>query len=298
MIVQDAGFIAEEILLLGSRSICMYLVRGESYALLGGGVPWVVHRLESQLEQYEVDRSRIRYLVISHAHHDHCGAVPYLLRRYPHMEIIASDYCAHLLNKSKPVELMRSLNRQTLDHMKRPHHYDGTSLDFEPIPVSTRVSDGDCLDLGGGITLQFYLTPGHSRCSMSTYVPAIHGLFPADALPFPENDDKLIVTANHDYDDYIRSLEKLQELSIALIGYEHGGTLTGEDAATIIPRSLAATVQQRERIRERYDELKDLDPLVDEIAGKYQSLQLFSMVPPALLRAIINRMVRSALGMV
>jgi glyoxylase-like metal-dependent hydrolase (beta-lactamase superfamily II) len=276
----------------------MYLVRGESYALLGGGVPWVVHRLETQLDQYQVDRSRIRYLVISHAHHDHCGAVPYLLRRYPQIEIVASDYCAHVLSKSKPVELMRSLNRQTLDQMKQPHWYNGTSLDFEPIPVSIRVSDHDYLDLGDGITLQFYLTPGHSRCSLSTYVPALEALFPADALPFPENGDKLIVTANHDYDDYIRSLEKLQALSIRLIGYEHGGTLTGEDAATIIPRSLAATREQRDRIRERYDELKDLDLLVDEIAGKYHSLQLFRLVPPAVLRAIIDRMVRSALEMV
>lgn len=298
MIVQDAGFVADQILLLGSRSICMYLVRGESYALLGGGVPWVVHRLETQLDQYQVDRSRIRYLVISHAHHDHCGAVPYLLRRYPHIEIVASDYCAHILGKSKPVELMRSVNRQTLDHMQSPHSYEGTSLDFEPIPVSIRVGDDDCLDLGDGITLQFYLTPGHSRCSLSTYVPALEALFPADALPFPENGDKLVVTANHDYDDYICSLEKLQALSVALIGYEHGGTLIGEDAATIIPKGLAATRQERKRIRERYDELKDLDQLVDEITEKYRSLKLFSMVPVPVLRAIIDRMARSALDMV
>lgn len=298
MIVQEAGFVADQILLLGSRSICMYLVRGESYALLGGGVPWVVHRLETQLDRYQVDRSRIRYLVISHAHHDHCGAVPYLLKRYPHIEIVASDYCAHILNKSKPVELMRSVNRQTLDHLKQPHSYDGISLDFEPIPVSIRVSDDDCLDLGDGITLRFYLTPGHSRCSLSTYVPALEALFPADALPFPENSDSLVVTANHDYDEYICSLEKLQALSVGLIGYEHGGTLTGEDAAAIIPKGLEATRQQRERIRERYDALKDLDQLVDEITDKYHSLKLFSMVPSAVLRAIIDRMVRSALEMV
>ncbi len=299
MILQNPGFITDQILLLGSSKICMYLVRGESYALLGGGVPWVVHRLETQLEQHHIDRSRIRYLIISHTHHDHCGAVPYILKRYPHIEIVASDYAAQILNKSKPVELMRSLNRQTLDKMKLPHQYDGTSLDFEPIPASIRVSDGDCLDLGCGITLQFYLTPGHSRCSLSTYVPALNALFPADAVPFPENGSaKLVVTANHDYDDYIGSLEKLLPLPINLIGYEHGGVLTGEDAEKMIPRSLAATLEQRQRIRERYAELKDLDLLVDELAGKYHSLELFSLVSPAIMRAMTDRMVRSALGMI
>ncbi len=296
MILQNLDFIAEQILLLGSRNIRMYLLRGESYALLGGGVPWVVHRVETQLDQYDIDRSRIRYLIISHAHHDHCGAVPYFLKRYPHIEIVASDYCAHILSKSKPVEFMRSLNRQTLDNMKLPHQYKGVSLDFESIPTSIRVSDGDALDLGSGITLRFYSTPGHSRCSLSTYVPALESLFPADALPFPENgNDKLIVTASHDYDDYIRSLEKLLPLPIRLIGYEHGCMLTGEDAAKMIPKSLAAAMQQRQRIRERYDELGDLDLLVDEIAGKYLSLEFFNLVPPAIMRAMTDRMVRSAL---
>ena len=50
---------------------------------------------------------------------------------------------------------------------------------------------------------------------------------------------QLIFTANHDYDDYIRSL-KTPSTSIALIGYEHGGMLAGKDAATMIPRSLTA----------------------------------------------------------
>ncbi len=298
-ITQDLDCISDHILPLGSRNIRMYLVRGESFALLGGGVPWMVQRLETQLDEHGIDRSRIRCLVISHVHHDHCGAVPYLLRRYPHLEVIASDYGAHLLSKSGPVELIGSLNRKTLEAMNLPGEYKGMSLDFEPIPVSLRAGDGDSLDLGGGITLRFYSTPGHSRCSLSTYIPELRALFPADALPFPEpGSDKLTVTASHDYDDYVRSLEKLLLLPIELIGYEHGGMITGEDAAMMIPKSLAATLQQRRRIRDRYDELKDLDRLVDELAGKYQSLELYSMVSSDVMRATMHRMVRSALGMV
>ena len=298
MILQNPCFIKDEILLLGTRSSCMYLVQGEFYALLGGGVPWVVHQLETQLDQYHIDRSLIRYLVISHAHHDHCGAVPYLLKRYPHIEIVTSDYGADVLNMSKAVELIKTVNRQTLDKMKKPHWYNGIPLDFHPIPVSHRVSDGDCLDLGGGITLQFYLTPGHSRCSLSTYIPGLRALFPADALPLPKDGGKFIITANHDYNDYIRSIKKLQTLGVDLIGFEHGGMLSGADVATVVPRSLAATLQQRQRITEIYDKLHDLDRLIDEITEKYYTGEFFDMVPPAVLRAFMNRMVRSALGMV
>ena len=87
-------------------------------------------------------------------------------------------------------------------------------------------------------------------------------------------------------------------LSIRLIGYEHGGIITGEDAATMISRSLAVTLEQRQRIRERFEELQDLELLVDETAQKYHALDFFSMAPLEVIRAMLSRMVRSALGMV
>jgi len=299
MRMQKPGFITEQILFLGSRNICMYLVMGEQYALLGGGVPWEVPRLEAQFDQYQVDRNRIRYLVISHSHHDHCGAVPYLMSKYPYIQTVASEYSAYILSRNKPVRLIKDVNRKTIEMLNCPHSFNGISLDFRPIAVSLRIGDGNQLDLGGGLSLRFYQTPGHSRCSLSVYVPELEALFPADSVPFPETrTDKLTVTANHDYDDYIRSLEKLKPLSTRIVGYEHGGVLTGNDAEAIIPRGLAATHQQRERIRKRYEELKDFERLVEEMAEKYHSLQLFRLVSSDVMHAIIEKMVKSALGLV
>jgi glyoxylase-like metal-dependent hydrolase (beta-lactamase superfamily II) len=299
MLIQEAGFVADNVLLLGSRHICTYLIMGDAYALLGGGVSWEVARLEAQLDRFQVDRDRIRYVVVSHAHYDHCSAVPYLKQCHPHLKVVASDYGAHILNKPQAVELMRNVNRQTLDALQKPHHHNGISLEFKPVPVAVKVGDRDRIDLGGGLTLEFYLTPGHSRCSLSTYAPQRKALFPAEAVPYPEsNRGKLIVTATHDYDDYIRSLKKLQPLEIRLVGYEHGGALTGRAAASIILRGLNATRRQRQRIIERYNELQDLDRLVQETAESYHGLQLFHSIPFDLLRAIIRRMVRSALRQV
>lgn len=299
MITVKPGWISQRLLLLGSRHFCLYLLKGRHCALLGGGVAWEVPRIESQLDRYGVDRRQIRYLVISHAHHDHCGAVPWLLKRYPHIQAVASEYGAHILNKTKPVDLMRRLNQETLDALGRPRSYQGTSLDFEPIEAKIKVNSTDQIDLGQGLSLRFYLTPGHSRCSLTTYVPEIKALFPADAVPIPDpQGNGLTVTANHDYDDYIASLKLLEPLPIDFIGYEHGGYLTGGEAETIIPRGLAATRKQRQRIVKRYEALNDLPALVAEIAVKYQATELFKLVPGKVMRAIIDRMVRSALGRV
>ena len=287
------------ILVLGSTISCLYLIKGHNYALLGGGVSWEVAQLEAQLNRFRIDRRRLRYLVISHVHHDHCGAVAYLLRRYPHLQTVASPYAAHLLQNDKTLRVINQLNRAALNRLNLPHHYDGVSLDFEPIAVAHEVLDDDRLDLGCDLSLRFFLTPGHSRCSLTTYVPEQMALFPADAVPMPQHHgEKLIVTANHDFADYINSLTKLRPLAIRWVGYEHNGVLTGAAAETIIQRSLEATRQQRRRIVARYETLQDMDLVVTEIAAKYKALPLFRAVPDATMHAIIQRMVSSALGRV
>jgi len=266
---------------------------------LGGGVNWEIAQLEAQFNYFGIDRSRIRYLVISHVHHDHCGAVAYLLRRYPHLQTVASPYGAHLLQKDKPLRVINELNRAALKRLNLPPHHDGLALDFDPIVVTHQVHDNDGMDLGRELTLRFFLTPGHSRCSLTTYVPEHMALFPADAVPMPhDHGQKLIVTANHDFDDYLTSLTKLRPLAIRLVGYEHNGVLTGTAAETIIQRSLEATRRQRQRIVTRYEALQDLDRVVTEIAAKYKALSIFREVPDATMHAIVHRMVRSALGQI
>lgn len=296
MRVDIPGFIDDRILMFGSRQVTSYLVMGACYAWIGGGTAWGVPRLEEQLDRFHIDRSRIRYLVVSHAHHDHCGAVPYLCRKYPGIEVVASTYSAYLLTREKPVQLMKALNARTLDRLGMDHSHDGIPLDFADIHVTHGMGDGDRLDLGDGLSLQFFNTPGHSRCSLSAYLPERRILFPGDAVPFPERGrNELTVTANHDYPDYLSSLTKLRPLSINMVAYEHCGMLNGNDAKQIVSRGLAASLKQRERIRTRFRELGDAKRLVDETVAKYQTVDLFRLLSVDVLRPIIRRMVLSAI---
>jgi 2-aminobenzoylacetyl-CoA thioesterase len=293
--VSEPGPLTDEITLLGSPQTTSYLVKGEVYALLGGGTAWGVPRIEEQLDRFRIDRGRIRYVVVSHVHHDHCGAVPYLVQRYPWIEVVASAYGAELLAKAKPVRVMRDLNARTLDRLGRSHSHDGVPLDFEEFAVSHPVAGGAELALGRGLTLRFVPTPGHSRCSMTTYLQERRVLFPGDSIPYPERGRaELTVTANHDYADYLASLEALSDLPIEIVAYEHGGALTGDGARTVIARGQEASLRQRQRIRRRLHELGDLELLVEETAAKYRTLELFQVVPADDLRAIVRRMVRSA----
>jgi glyoxylase-like metal-dependent hydrolase (beta-lactamase superfamily II) len=134
------------------------------------------------------------------------------------------------------------------------------------------MGDGDGLDPGEGLRLQFFEAPGHSRCSLSVYLTERRILFPGDAIPFPEpGRNELTVTANHDFPDYLSNLVKLRPLSINMVAYEHCGVLNGNDARQIVSRGLDALLRQRERIRTRFRELGDAERLAEETVAKYQA---------------------------
>ena len=81
MWIKEPGKITDRIDFLGTHQICLYLIKGKEYMIVGGGMSYIAPSLEKQFSAMAVDLSKIKYLVIPHSHFDHCGAVPYLKRK-------------------------------------------------------------------------------------------------------------------------------------------------------------------------------------------------------------------------
>lgn len=85
-----------------------------------------------------------------------------------------------------------------------------------PAQVNTLV-DGDVIDLGGGVRVQVFATPGHSIDSMSYYIEEEGVLFTGDTLLGSST------TTVHDLGPYRRSLERLLTLpNLKVICPGHG----------------------------------------------------------------------------
>ncbi|GAI18030.1 unnamed protein product, partial [marine sediment metagenome] len=78
MWIQEPGKINDRIDFLGTRDLCLYLLKGKEAMIIGGAMSYIAPSLERQFSEMDFDLDRIRYLVIPHSHFDHCGAVPYL----------------------------------------------------------------------------------------------------------------------------------------------------------------------------------------------------------------------------
>jgi len=104
------------------------------------------------------------------------------------------------------------------------------------VKVDRFVGDGDTIHLDDGLDLTVLHTPGHSRGSISFYLPADGALFSGDAIPVPGD---LPV-----YDDAAASVRSIRTLlavpDVAHLLASWDDTRTGGDVSLTMENGLAA----------------------------------------------------------
>ncbi|MGZ5468789.1 MAG: FprA family A-type flavoprotein, partial [Candidatus Aminicenantales bacterium] len=184
-----------------------YLIRGrDKTALIDAVEPAKLHVLEA----YLADVPKIDYLISNHTEQDHSGGIPWVLGRYPGIELLSSQ-------PAKP--------------MLAEH------LGFDQARIRT-VADGERLDLGGK-TLRFIYTPWvHWPETMSTYLEEDQVLFSCDWFGshiaqtglFVDGVGCIMAEAKRYYAEIMmpfrkiiqKNLDKIKDLEIRLIAPSHG----------------------------------------------------------------------------
>ncbi|MBE9513608.1 MAG: MBL fold metallo-hydrolase [Chloroflexi bacterium] len=299
MWIKEPGKIADRIDFLGTYDMCLYLLRGKDAMIIGGGMSYVAPCLETQLSRMEFDLDRIRYLVIPHSHFDHCGAVPYLKRRFPRMEVLASAYSKEVFSKKKVVSYIADVNKRMIEKSGLQGEYERLNLQIDEIKVDRVVREKDVVDLGDGIEARFIEVPGHSRCCIGTYVPCLGAIFPTDAAPFPTGaqGELSYPSAQYDFSAYLESLSKLVAHDVQLCAFDHHGVLVGEQAKDVLRRGLVHAEQVKNDIIEQYRVTGDMDKTARKLASEileksdlpYMSQELMTTITKAMISGIIRK---------
>lgn len=274
--------------LLGAWPNCLYLLKGEEAMIVGGGMSWIAPALERQFAAMDFDLSRVRYLLITHSHFDHCGAGPYLKRKFPQAEILGSAYAQKVFSFGKPVRFIAEMNDRMLEISGAARGPEKLDLKFDGIRLDRLVADRDTMDLGKGITVRFLETPGHTRCSLSAYVPSLKVLFPSDAAAFPKFDGTGAAHPSPQYDFrlYRESLKKLASLDVEILAFEHHGFLRGAEARRFLAQAGERLEETRRRIAESIREPGGFESAVEEFAGEFREQTRFLFLPPEIQRSV------------
>lgn len=116
MWIKEPQKVNEEIEYLGTTDMCIYLLKGNEYMFIEGGMSYVVPTLLQQLDERGIDQSKITKFLILHSHFDHCGIVPFFKRRLPQMEVLASARTKEVYEKDKAIQFIRERNRAMIEY--------------------------------------------------------------------------------------------------------------------------------------------------------------------------------------
>jgi glyoxylase-like metal-dependent hydrolase (beta-lactamase superfamily II) len=252
MVKESAGKISDDFYALGSPALPAYLLQGKSPVLFDSGMTFMGPSYLQDLKKYLGEASRLRYLFLTHSHFDHSGAAPFLKRYIPGLRIAASKLAADIFQRPKAIQLIQSLSKAMEEKFKA--QVGDQDVTFRGLDLDRALEDGDEVELEDGTRVQAIATPGHTRDTISYYIPHLRALVGSEAVGSFDRHFNVRPVFLSSYKDYLSSLEKLKSLKIDLLLLGHFYALT-QDAQEMIPKAIEATRSFGKRIQGDLDSL-------------------------------------------
>jgi len=246
------GSIGSRIHVAGPVSYPVYVIDGEKPLMIDAGINLLGPVYFRDLEKILGDPQRLHYLLMTHSHYDHIGAMPYLKRNIPNLQPGGAERIEDLLRKQSVIDYMTNLSDIQRDMFSEETGDEDVTIDF--VNLDLKLAEGDTIDIGD-YTCVTYEVPGHTRDSLAYYIPEENILFPGEAIGIPEGKDALDVQAEFltSYSDYMNSIERMRQLQPETIAMGHGWIFTGDDVKVFFDTSVEATIRHRKCLEEYLD---------------------------------------------
>jgi glyoxylase-like metal-dependent hydrolase (beta-lactamase superfamily II) len=225
--------VTKNITLLGTEFFNLYLVKGETYAIVEGGVSGVAYPFLEQLNQLNVSPEAISRLIILHSHFDHMMVFPVLKERYPWMKIVTSHLNQSVFTSERVVTKIFDSDRKMTLALKESGII-SNAPNLQPytfFPFDILVKEGSVLDLGKGMKMKFFEIPGHSPDCVGAFLEEEGLLFCSDGAGFYTPPDFFRPNYWYRLEDAEKSLDKMIELDPEILCRGHYGAMVGRDLA-------------------------------------------------------------------
>ena len=201
--------------------ISSYLVSGEKKALVDVGPQVTIPGLLAALNAAGVSSEEIDYIILTHIHMDHAGGIGLAMQKMKNARVLVHPQAVkHLVDPSALWKAsLAALGSLAIKYGK-----------IEPVPADRIIiaEDDMNLDLGKGLNLEIYHTPGHAPHHIAVFVQKSRVLLAGDMAGIDMNGFLRPGTAPpFRLQEYLASLERMAALQPLKIGYAHFGCYDG-----------------------------------------------------------------------
>lgn len=265
MILSETGEVRDGFFVVGSPHVPLYLLNGENPVLIEGGVSLLGEVYRRDVAD-RLGKVQPEWILLTHVHFDHCGAVPYLKKAFPDMKIAASQESAEILKRPNAVKLIRALSENAREAVVGIDEALLVNDGFEPFDVDRPLRDGDRIELGGGLSVEVLSTPGHTRDFLSYYVHEKKILVASEAGGCAVNSGYVSVDCLTDFDVYMASLNRLASLDAEVLCQGHRYVYTDQDVKVFFEKSIRSALEFKNMVEDfRHQERGDMQRVMSRI---------------------------------
>jgi glyoxylase-like metal-dependent hydrolase (beta-lactamase superfamily II) len=194
-----------------------YVFHSEKKVLVDVGPKVAIPGLLAVMAEARVYPDEIDYIILTHLHMDHAGGVGQAIKEMKNARVVAHPRAfKHLVD---PTVLWKA-SLKTIGSLALKYG------NIDPVPENRIIvaEDGMKLDLGKGLVLEIYLTPGHAPHHLCVFERKESILLAGDtAGVFMDGFLRPGTPPPFRFHDYITSLDKMIALRPAKLGYAHFG---------------------------------------------------------------------------
>ena len=195
------------------------LIRGNKTVLHDCGMACFHHQLIENIEK-ELKGRDLDYIILSHSHYDHMGALPYLLKRWPKVKVCAGEKTQSVFERKGAIAMIEEMGKNAAEFYGK----DAKDVTAKGLRVDVVLKDGDILDLGYEKILCFE-TKGHTDCSMSFFLKPYGIIFASESTGVLEKEGIIHTSVLKSYDESLESARLLKLLPCSHIIIPHYGAL-------------------------------------------------------------------------
>ncbi len=225
------------------------LLIGDDYtALIDCGMAFCAERTMENVARALGGRP-LDFIIITHAHYDHVGALPYFRRRWPGLRLACSEAAAAILLKDTPRRVIREMSATA--GLWFGFDYDEYVND-EALAADIILRDRDITGLGG-LSVEALATPGHTRDSFCFFIPELKLLMLNETPGVLMPEGAMYPCYLTSYSDAIASIEKCAGVDYERISLPHRSVVDARDVEGFFEKALKTNVACYEFVREMYE---------------------------------------------
>lgn len=204
----------------------------------------LIDNIEKELQGKAPD-----YVVLSHSHYDHIGALPYIIEKWHDIQVCAGRKTAQVFKRQGALDMILSMGKNAAMF----YGMDEDDIKTDGVRVDRILENGDVIDLGEEKLLCFE-TRGHTDCSMSFLLQPQGILFASESTGVMETADRIHTSVLKSFDESIESAEFLKFLPWKEIIVPHYGFLEDEVKDRFLDMYIEAAMEEQKLLKKWIDE--------------------------------------------